>query len=140
MKWNLCWMATPLKPLACTSLLQVPSACMLDCFNQSSISQVTGKACMLITVCLQWLFGRSLAIASFSATGGAIFVGLFLCFILFSLLRCATVVREHLVKGVKGNVYFLTSQEQRKQGEEFYLNNGFCVLLCARFYHTAWLV
>lgn len=108
MKWNLCWMAVPLKTLACTSLLQVPSACMLDCFNQSSISQVTEKASMHITaVCLQWLFSRFFSMASFSGTRGVIFVGLFLCFTLFSLLWCATMPRDIWRRG-----YFLSSQEQ----------------------------
>lgn len=56
---TLCWMVMPLKTLACTSLLQVPSTCMSDCFNQTSISQVTERAGMHVkAVCLHWPFSE----------------------------------------------------------------------------------
>lgn len=45
-----------IKDPSISALLLVPNACMLGCFNHSSISQVSEKACMQVTaLCLNWL-------------------------------------------------------------------------------------
>lgn len=77
-----------IKDPSISALLLVPNACMLGCFNHSSISQVSEKACMQVTaLCLNWLSrtcvaGLSPWAASVALQGQSLWD--FLCLSLFS--------------------------------------------------------